>query len=299
MKIVSPGIECYENAKVRNIQENVATLNDIYRNNQNSDFIHLYCYISIKKDNVKNYLKINNTRDTHNILFEQMNEPTEWVLRFIKTDSRFNKCYIIEKDSKKYLSITNNNALELTNNENNATLFNFRVKNDIDNNKFLFINDNEDTNNNLISLRSYNNDNEDTNRLYNLKFNLNVEKNGKSGKKQINIQDTILVNENGTLKKIEPYILLDSEKLSDLIKEVENDILSKYNNNYKFLVDYATFRNNLDQLKTVARYCRNIRRTRIFDATQLRWFNNIYYRGTKSTFILEFKYLFWIVLPLA
>ena len=253
MKISAPGIKChYNNKSPTTISENVATLNDIYRNNSTCTHIDLYCYMFIKKDDDVYYLKHNN----NNILFEKTPSPTKWILKFINTPSRFNKCYIIDNSTGKYLLKTSNNTLQLSN-INNATLFNFRVENDIDNNKFLFVNNINDPNNNLISLRSYNNENDDTHLLYNLKFKLNVEKNGNYEKKQINIDDTILVDENGNLT-ISTIELLDSTLLSKKIKDVENDILSKYNNNYKFLVDYATFRNNLDELKTVARYYRNL-----------------------------------------
>lgn len=258
MELVNPGIKCYDKNKLKNDYSKGltdATLNDLYRNNSTCTHIELYCYMLIIKDGTKYYFKKNNNND---ILFEKTSSPTKWILKFINTKSRFNKCYIlIDEGNKKYLSKTINNTLQLTNIEKNATLFNFRVKKDIDNYKFLFINDKTDPNNNLISLRSYNNVNEDTNKLYNFKFNLNVEKNGKFEKKQINIEDTILVDENNNLT-ISTNELLDSILLSKKIKDVENDILSKYNNNYKFLIDYATFRNNLDELKTVARYYRNL-----------------------------------------
>lgn len=256
MEITNPGIHCYdyENLK-KKITIDDANLNDIYRNNLNYDSIELHCYISIKIGEVKHSLFFNQNKD---ILFKKMNNPTSFVLRFEKTDSRFNKCYIKQTiGGETYYIKKTSDRLEVTKSKTAATLFNFRVKKDIDNYKFLFINDKNDHNPNLISLRSYNNDNEDTNKLYNLKFNLNVEKNGKNEKKQIKIEDTILVDENGNLT-ISTNDLLDGRRLSKKIKNVENDILSKYNNNYKFLVDYATFRNNLDELKTVARYYRNL-----------------------------------------
>lgn len=256
MKISAPGIKCYYNNKLlTTISENVATLNDIYRNNSTCTHIDLYCHMFIEKDDGDYYLKHNN----NNILFEKTPPPTKWILRFINTPSRsrFNKCHIIDYSTNKYLLKTSNNTLQLTNIEKNATLFNFRVKKDIDNYKFLFINDKTDPNNNLISLRSYNNVNEDTNKLYNLKFKLNVEKNGNYEKKQINIDDTILMDENNNLT-ISNLDLLDVDKLSKKIDDVEYDITTKYNNNYSFLIDYPTFRNNLDELKTVARYYRNL-----------------------------------------
>ena len=155
MEIVNPGIKCYRNTQLINDYSKGlidATLNDVYRNNSTCTHIELHCYISIIKDGIKYYLKKKNNND---ILFEKTPSSTKWILKFINTKSRFNKCYIlIDEGNKKYLSKTINNTLQLTNIEKNATLFNFRVKKDIDNYKFLFINDKTDPNNNLISLRS-------------------------------------------------------------------------------------------------------------------------------------------------
>mgnify|MGYP006112104561 FL=1 len=92
MEITNPGIHCYdyENLK-KKITIDDANLNDIYRNNLNYDSIELHCYISIKIGEVKHSLFFNQNKD---ILFKKMNNPTSFVLRFEKTDSRFNKCYI-------------------------------------------------------------------------------------------------------------------------------------------------------------------------------------------------------------
>tara|TARA_Y100000768_G_C23991051_1_gene693083 strand:+ start:4249 stop:8457 length:4209 start_codon:yes stop_codon:yes gene_type:complete len=262
LELVNPGIKCYDenNQLKKDYSKGLtdATLNDVYRNNSTCKHIYLYCYLSIiKDDGIKYYLKKKN----NDILIEKKGK-SKWILKFINTKSKFNKCYILfysegSEGNEKYLSKTHHNSLQLTSHENKATLFNFRVKKDIDNYKFLFVNHESDTNNNLISLRSYNNENDDTHKLYNLKFNLNVEKNGKSEKKQIKIEDTILIDEKGKFD-ITNEELLDSTLLSKKLEDVEIDIVSRYNNNYEFLVDYATFRNNLDELKTVARYYRNL-----------------------------------------